>query len=79
MKEDDASDAALPFPLLDSLSPAEAGALPAMIGFTSGTTGKPKGALSRHAALLSGAEMVIKAWEWVRQTIEKKQLRKKNN
>jgi malonyl-CoA/methylmalonyl-CoA synthetase len=37
---------------------------PAMIGFTSGTTGKPKGALLSHANLLAGTNSVSIAWRW---------------
>lgn len=37
---------------------------PALIGYTSGTTGAPKGAVLSHANLLSGSESVGLAWRW---------------
>ena len=47
-------------PSLDDL----AGAEPAMLGYTSGTTGAPKGAVLTHANLLAGAEALRRAWRW---------------
>jgi malonyl-CoA/methylmalonyl-CoA synthetase len=37
---------------------------PALIGYTSGTTGSPKGAVLTHANLLAGSEAVGLAWRW---------------
>lgn len=37
---------------------------PALIGFTSGTTGAPKGATLSHRNLHSGAAAVVQAWRW---------------
>lgn len=45
---------------LDAVSPDQ----PAQIGYTSGTTGAPKGAILTHANLLAGTESVALAWRW---------------
>lgn len=37
---------------------------PALIGYTSGTTGAPKGAVLSHANLLAGSQSVRIAWRW---------------
>jgi malonyl-CoA/methylmalonyl-CoA synthetase len=46
--------------VLDAAAPDD----PALIGYTSGTTDSPKGAVLSHANLLAGSESVGLAWRW---------------
>jgi len=50
-------------PDLDAAGPGE----PALLCYTSGTTGAPKGAVLSHANLLAGAEALRLAWRWTEE------------
>lgn len=48
---------------LEALAPID-GEARAMMLFTSGTTGRPKGAVTRHSSLAAQVESTVEAWRW---------------
>jgi malonyl-CoA/methylmalonyl-CoA synthetase len=66
-----ARDAGARFATVDELLSAEAVSLPAvgadrraMVVYTSGTTGRPKGAVTTHANIAAQITALVEAWEW---------------
>jgi len=57
---------ALPAALEPALDAAAVDDL-AMVAYTSGTTGTPKGAMLTHANLLAGAQALVQEWEWTQR------------
>lgn len=53
----------------DPLANQPAGGDPAVVLYTSGTTGRPKGAVTSHDALWAGVEALHEAWGWTEDDV----------